>query len=176
MSWSMFHHDPQHTGRADGHDVIYVGSFDYCLYALNPDGSLRWKYETGDYIESSPAIAPDGTIYVGSFDNYLYALNPDGSLKWRYRTDGWVWSSPAVASDGTIYVGSGDSYLHALNPDGSLRWKYETGDYIESSPAIVSLDGIYSDWLRFGYLDDSDLSRVSIVGRLTIHRYSERPY
>ncbi len=58
------------------------------LYALNPvDGSLKWKYATGNSIDSSPAIGADGTIYVGSYDNYLYALNPaDGSLKWKYAT------------------------------------------------------------------------------------------
>ncbi|MGB4714544.1 MAG: PQQ-binding-like beta-propeller repeat protein, partial [Defluviitoga tunisiensis] len=98
--------------------TIYVGSYDSYLYsylyAINPDGSLKWKYETGSGIESSPAIGSDGTIYVGSLDNYLYAINPDGSLKWKYETDDWIDSSPAIGSDGTIYVGSGDSYLYAI--------------------------------------------------------------
>jgi len=35
---------------------------------------LKWKYETGDWVESSPAIATDGTVYVGSGDDYLYAI------------------------------------------------------------------------------------------------------
>ena len=86
IAWPMFHHDPQHTGVADAHNVIYVGSDDYYLHALNPDGSLKWKYQTGSIVNSSPAVAPDGTIYVGSSDYYLYALNPDGSLKWKYQT------------------------------------------------------------------------------------------
>lgn len=45
-----------------------------CGGSLNPDGSLKWKYETGDTVESSPAIGLDGTIYVGSLDHYLYAI------------------------------------------------------------------------------------------------------
>jgi outer membrane protein assembly factor BamB len=51
-----------------------VGSGDSYLYAINPDGTLKWKYLTGSAMESSPAIASDGTIYVGSGDNYLYAI------------------------------------------------------------------------------------------------------
>jgi putative pyrroloquinoline-quinone-binding quinoprotein len=30
------------------------------------DGSLKWKFTTGGYLSSSPAIGPDGTIYIGS--------------------------------------------------------------------------------------------------------------
>ena len=45
-----------------------------CLYAINPNGSLKWKYKTDDRIySSSPAIGSDGTIYVGS-GIYLYAI------------------------------------------------------------------------------------------------------
>ena len=60
--------------------------WDHNLYALNPDGSLKWQYPTGGGIDSSPAIGADGAIYVGSGDDNLYSLNPDGSLKWRYPT------------------------------------------------------------------------------------------
>ena len=37
-------------------------------------GTLKWKYKTGAYVDSSPAIGSDGTIYVGSYDGYLYAI------------------------------------------------------------------------------------------------------
>jgi len=45
------------------------------LYAVNNDGSLRWRYKTDDVITSSPAIDKGGTIYVGSWDHHLYAIN-----------------------------------------------------------------------------------------------------
>jgi len=54
--------------------TIYIGSNNNYLYALNPDGTLKWKFETGDGIFSSPRISSDGTVYVGSWDGYLYAL------------------------------------------------------------------------------------------------------
>ena len=69
---------------ADG--TVYVGSFDDNVYAINPDGSQKWMFTTGDSVESSPAIGADGTIYVGSFDDKVYAINPDGSQKWTFAT------------------------------------------------------------------------------------------
>ena len=53
---------------------MFVGSDDAFLYALNPDGSLVWKFATGGAIDSSPAIGADGTVYVGSSDGKLYAI------------------------------------------------------------------------------------------------------
>ena len=34
--------------------TIYVGSQDYYLYALNPDGTKKWSYETGAAVWSPP--------------------------------------------------------------------------------------------------------------------------
>ncbi len=37
------------------------------------DNSLKWKFQTGNEIVSSPAVA-DGTVYIGSGDGYVYAI------------------------------------------------------------------------------------------------------
>ncbi|MBM3322463.1 PQQ-like beta-propeller repeat protein [candidate division WOR-3 bacterium] len=57
---------------ADG--AIFAGSIDGYFYCLNPDGTLRWRYQLESTVESSPAIAPDSTIYFCANDGYLYAL------------------------------------------------------------------------------------------------------
>ncbi|NIN10722.1 MAG: PQQ-binding-like beta-propeller repeat protein, partial [Gemmatimonadales bacterium] len=63
--------------------AVYVGFHDDRLYAINPDGSESWYFQTGNGIDhTSPAIAADGTVYVGSHDNNLYAIYPDGTEKW----------------------------------------------------------------------------------------------
>jgi outer membrane protein assembly factor BamB len=46
------------TLGADG--TIYVGSYDHKLYAINPNGTLKWSYVTGGSVFSSPA----GLIWV----------------------------------------------------------------------------------------------------------------
>ncbi|HHT9115501.1 MAG: PQQ-binding-like beta-propeller repeat protein [Planctomycetes bacterium] len=58
---------------ADG--IIYVGAMDGVMHALNTDGSVLWKYTTGDNInENCPAIGPDGSLYFSSADKYIYAI------------------------------------------------------------------------------------------------------
>ncbi|MBI5526989.1 MAG: PQQ-like beta-propeller repeat protein [Deltaproteobacteria bacterium] len=132
-------------------EVAYLGAMDGYLYAvarpkrpnglglwMNDNGLLQWKFQTGGAIESSAAIASDGTIYFGSADGNIYALGADGSRKWSYPTGGAVNSSPAIGADGTVYVGSNDKKLYAIAPDGSLKWVVETGGAVHSSPAIDS--------------------------------------
>jgi outer membrane protein assembly factor BamB len=56
--------------------VVYVGSEDHKLYALDASkGNLIWKYTTDDIVVSSPAVA-DGIAYVGSYDHLVYAIGP----------------------------------------------------------------------------------------------------
>ncbi len=106
-------------------------------------GTLRWRCAIGGYVNSSPAVGPDGTVYIGSSDGYLYAVSPAGTLKWRHPTGGQVWSSAAVANDGTVYFGSNDSCLYAVNAAGALKWRYQTDGPVGSSPAIAADGSVY---------------------------------
>ena len=130
----------------DEDGTLYVSSYDCYLYALNSDGSLKWKFHSGDSITSSPAIGYDGTIYFGNMENYdgrIYAINPNGTEKWHYDTGDRIASDPAIGDDGTIYIGSADGYLYAMNPNGTLKWRFETGDQVKSHPSIADDGTIY---------------------------------
>jgi len=58
----------------DKNGVIYFGSYDDFVYALNPNGTLKYKFKTGSDVWSSPVIGEDGTVYIGSYDFKLYAF------------------------------------------------------------------------------------------------------
>ena len=96
------------------------------LYAIRPDGTLKWKYKfDSPYAPetSVPLIAADRTIFIagGGSDHYLYAINTDGTLKWkRYAS---ITSSLNIGLDGTLYFRGGDGYLNAMSQDGVLLWK-----------------------------------------------------
>jgi hypothetical protein len=95
--------------------VVYVGSRDHKVYALNATtGTPKWTYATGNNVEySSPAVA-GGVVYVGSDDDKIYALNAStGTLVWSYATGGYVQSSPTVAN-GVVFVGSWDGKVYAF--------------------------------------------------------------
>jgi outer membrane protein assembly factor BamB len=135
---------------AAGHAYDPV-QIDTAFYAVNSDGSLKWIYQIGHGVESSPGIGPDGTVYFGSYDSTVYALRDAGNratLKWSFKTNGVVDASPTIGGDGTIYIGSRDSVLYAFNPDGTILWTYRADGGIESSVTING-DGV----IYFGGMD-----------------------
>jgi len=117
-------------------EVVYVGSNDGYLYALNPDGTLKLKVWIGDFVHKPPAIDSNGVIYAGTHQGKLCAVNPDGTLKWAYQTGNYSFSAPAIAADGTVYFGSRDNYLYAFNPNGTLKWRFNASDWVDECPPI----------------------------------------
>jgi outer membrane protein assembly factor BamB len=56
--------------------VIYAGTVFGPIYAVNPDGTLRWKGSSQDIVGvqgRSPAIGSDGTVYYCSPYRYVNA-------------------------------------------------------------------------------------------------------
>ena len=141
-SFDFIHSSP----AVDDDGTIYFISTDDYLYALNSDGSLKWRTETDISAYPSPAIGGDGTIYIGD-GSRLMAVDQNGAIKWQYD-DYWQFhpyekSSPAISSDGTIYVGSLDDHLYAVNNNGTLKWRYDCAGDVVSAPAIDSDGTIY---------------------------------
>ena len=143
---------------SDGTGVIYFGESmnRNGLYALNPNGTLKWRYQTNHVVYSSPAIGDDGTVYCGSHDGYLYALYPNnGTLKWKFPTNNWIRTAPCIADDGTIYVVSLDNHLYAINPNGTLKWKTNMG-HAGTSPTIGQDGTIYCGYTELFAIDPVD--------------------
>ncbi|MFC1552354.1 PQQ-binding-like beta-propeller repeat protein [Candidatus Latescibacterota bacterium] len=136
----------------DSNGTIYIGSADGYLYALNPEGTLKWKCKIGigaedpfKNIRSSPAIGQDGTIYVACRDAYIYAVTQWGTIKWKCETDHFFETgSPSIGSDGTIYAGPHGLRVYAINPDGTVKWyDSEISNFGDSSPVVAADGTIY---------------------------------
>lgn len=107
--------------------TIYVGASLQLLHAVAPDGTRRWTYDAGWWIQCSAALAKDGTVLVPTEDGRLHAVHPDGTLAWTATLDERRPWAPVIGPDGAIYVVSdpdsgGGSVVHAFNPDGTRRW------------------------------------------------------
>jgi outer membrane protein assembly factor BamB len=134
--------------------TIYAGNTNFNYYAIRPDGSLKWTYETGSNNWSNAAIADDGTIFWGSNDTYIRAVDLQGKEKWNSMTLGFIAASAAIGSDGTVYIGSFDSYLYALDPHtGKVLWKFKTNDHIYASVALGHDALGQTDAIYFGSTD-----------------------
>lgn len=149
---------------ADG--TIYFGAeksgggFAGYVYAVNPDGTLKWRYEVpGErHVRASPAIGSDGTIYVttkayydpaaGAQPALCLAFNPDGSVKWTYEIPpigetipADSYTSPAIGADGTIYFAAETGFIYALKADGTLLWRENFHNTINWSSPMLMDDG-----------------------------------
>ena len=108
------------------------------IYAVNPDGTLKWTYSTGGAATAeatSTTIGSDGTIYFGSSTG-IYAITDKGTkglLKWSYAT-GQICGTPIIDSDGTLYIGSMDKGFYAFN-DIVANFNADTSNV--SSPLTV---------------------------------------
>ncbi|WP_298550844.1 PQQ-binding-like beta-propeller repeat protein [uncultured Algibacter sp.] len=127
--------------------VVYIGSADNNLYALNAaNGSKRWHFKTNGIIRSKPIIA-DQYVVFGSFDGYIYAIDKDsGTELWKFKTGGAVTPSVAIYNN-KVFIGSRDKNLYSLSlSTGEVSWKipYENGSWVESGATI------YNDTLYIG--------------------------
>ena len=162
------------TSSITPNGIVYVGSDDHNVYALNADTGMKiWNYTTGSAVYSSPIVA-NRIVYMGSRDNNVYALNATTGMKvWSYTTRDAVQSSPTV-TNGIVYVGSYDHNVYALNATTGMKvWSYTTGRVVYSSPIVtngivyVGSDDHYVYALNAGYRGDGvelhDQRRCTVV-------------
>jgi outer membrane protein assembly factor BamB len=128
------------TVAPDG--TIYIGANNSNLYAIGPDGTMKWLFEAERELAgiwTSPNLSADGsTLYFGANRGGVYALNrSDGALRWRHDVYGSIYSSLALDSRGTLYSGSTIGHLFALDStSGQAVFDYDAGQQIWSAPAI----------------------------------------
>ena len=66
------------------------------FYAIRPDGTAKWSFQTGGGIFSSAALTENGLILFGSLDDTLYAVRDRGGaaeIQWDFPAGLRRWSS-----------------------------------------------------------------------------------
>lgn len=131
---SMFKGNAQHSGI-------------YNTTGPDKQGSVKWKFNTGDKIRSTPTVY-ENIIYIGNSSGSMYSLDAEtGVLNWEFTTDSPVSSTAAVSGNAAYFVND-NGILYSINTEsGRLIWQYkpefsdgliprDIWDYYFSSPAI----------------------------------------
>lgn len=137
--WTYEAGDSIESSAAIVGSTVFVGSQKGELVALSLDnGSVYWKFSTGNPIgESSPAYG-NGAVFIGDLGGWINALNASNGQKlWAFKTNGEIKSSPVVIGD-RVLIGSYDEHLYCLNArNGSLLWKFKTNGPVHATPGIT---------------------------------------
>ena len=121
-------------GPSVGKDgTIYQGAQDNKVYAIKPDGTKKWEYNTGGRVEAFLAVTDQNEVFALSNTNLiLHAISADGSAKW---TKTLVGNPGAVAViGGKVYAGT-SSFIYSFDMNGNELWK---------SPANVTERGAFA--------------------------------
>jgi outer membrane protein assembly factor BamB len=135
-----------------GDGTVYVGSADQNYYALNADGSVRWKIETGEIIDSAGLLDDLGHVYFGSGDGYLRACDAKtGEVLWKFQADSptttgayinWFEGNVAIGPSGALYAPNDDYRVYALDrTTGAVDWRFVMPDQTWSLPAVDPKSG-----------------------------------
>jgi outer membrane protein assembly factor BamB/tRNA A-37 threonylcarbamoyl transferase component Bud32 len=136
MIWNFRTEEEVRSSPTLAHNTIYIGSYDYNLYALDAGtGVFKSKFPTDGGICCTPASFGD-LVIIGSEDQKVYAINTQTNKEvWNYHTSNRVRSSPRIVQD-MVVIGSDDGFVHALEArTGRHLWKFKTWNAVRSSVA-----------------------------------------
>ncbi|MDT5323987.1 MAG: hypothetical protein QOF25_1139 [Mycobacterium sp.] len=136
--WTMFHHDPTHTGVST--DSTFNSSNAATI-------GLDWAANTGSSSYTSPVVAHSTSLNK----DLVYAANQMGAIsaydvatgdrQWVLQLAASIQSSPAIVNN-VVYFGANDHKMYAVDAStGTTICTYTTPGNISSSPTVVDPDG-----------------------------------
>ncbi len=131
---------PTETTPILGPEIIYLGSSDTNVYALDYDGipvTLESDIQAAGAVTGSPLLGVDGTLFVPSA-GVLSQFRADGTIKNTAGLAGFSATSPNIWSDGTVFVGTLSGGLSRVCPNGIPSYQI-------TFPATQSAMGIALD-------------------------------
>jgi len=138
--------------------VFYCISMQGTLYAINPDGALKWSLKNSKFSGNERSVltfSPDGkTLYVPGEGIAVNALDVTSqTIKWSFGNTRYLVLAPMVDCEGNIYVLGTDTSngsipsLFSLRSDGTIRWTFQHGNRYEpimaGDPTIDANGNIY---------------------------------
>ncbi|MFB5166789.1 S-layer homology domain-containing protein [Parageobacillus toebii] len=128
------------------------------LYAIRPNGTLKWKYDGIDPTENSPIIVEnDGFLYAAGTE--VHVLNKEGKLVWKMKNEE-DFGKARIAMDANhnlivlwqLY--NSMDQLMILAKNGHVKYRYtllNAEEEVSSSPVIGHDGSIYFTVAHYDY-------------------------
>lgn len=121
----------------DGTVYMAVAGDKNILYALTPEGKVKWKRTFDETVkDSNPVISGDGRYLfvdvantVGQQGGYIYSLDPkSGDVLWKFELPpAYMTNAPALDAEANVYYLHGNGFLYSISPEGKLRYEIYLG-------------------------------------------------
>src|SRR3989442_4900505 len=122
---------------------LFVGSYDFKLHCLDAaTGRTNWVYETGNYINGSPAVF-EGKTAFGGCDAILHVISlAKGEIVKEIQAGAYIAGSVAVA-DNRAYFGHYENEFLCIDMNKSERvWTFKDRDFSYFSSPAATLDPV----------------------------------
>ena len=113
-------------GAATNGATIFAPSMDGNVYALDTQGVLKWQYDAGSPVLTSPVVVPNGLVVAGKEGRIvLLDLTPGSTGLQRVRSTlnlrETEIKSPLIAVGESVYLGSEDSTVRRIRVSSVLE-------------------------------------------------------
>ncbi len=144
--------------------IYAMGNFGH-IYAVNPDGSLRWVVSPAGGVSGSLGVLPNGNIVVGGGGGVQSLSAVDGSVVWTFPITTPLTAGPSVGPDGNVYAADNSRWSQdvigafILSPDGQLIWsggKYYLDGAFTAQEVKFGGDNAYF-WSSYSVTGDPDV-------------------
>lgn len=121
--------------KTDGERIIF-GSFDGRCYALRPDGTKSWDFQTGGRVIFDTVVI-EKEVCIPDTDGQLYLVSSQtGKERWSSDLGGAVSTTPTFA-DNKLYVEGGNYDLFEVRfEDGQSHWLFDVGKNVNTRIGI----------------------------------------
>jgi outer membrane protein assembly factor BamB len=115
---------------------VFAGNTDGFVYSFAAHtGRLAWRYATGAYVYSAPAVGPGPhgkpSVFIGSYDSNLYAFDArTGGVEWKYPAGGRISGAPSLIGRVLYFSTLDGSNTKGINVDNGRRiFRRNTGKF-----------------------------------------------
>ncbi|MDT3695031.1 MAG: PQQ-binding-like beta-propeller repeat protein [Ignavibacterium sp.] len=114
-------------------NTIYIAGKDSNLFALNLDGTIKWKFECSRILTAPMVDSYDNIYFID--EQSLFSIYPNSDIRWEFSYFYFgSYSIPTIDYEGNIYAIATDTIppyyklLISLDFNGNYRWKYSFDD------------------------------------------------
>ena len=164
------------TPALDSSGNILIGTNEYKMHCIKPDGTQAWTFIADDKIVTQAIIDIDNNVVFTTKSGWVFALTKDGSLKWSYNLSGDIEAESAITASGLILIGQVNGDLVALSGTTGFERK-KTAFRMSKSFNLRILGNPVRKVLRLQYCAETNgkISIYSIQGKKIVSELKTKP-